>query len=243
MKTIFLLSILFLISCSPSKSHRDASRESFGIATPASEQHEAIFQIYYARAFSWRGNFATHPWIAWKRPEDQSYTVAQVTGWRVRRGKPALSVESDLPDRLWFDNEPQLLDEYRGDEALVIIEKAERLIEDYPFKDVYTLWPGPNSNTFVAYIIRNIPELTIELPPHSIGKDYLGSSKFASVSPSQTGFQLSAFGAFGITLGLREGLELNVLSLNFGITPWPLAIKLPFVGRFGFPQKKIAPKN
>jgi hypothetical protein len=236
------LSMCF-ISCTPTKSYRDASRESIGIAPMAHEQKEAIFQIYIARAFSWRGHFATHPWIAWKLPDDDSYTVAQVTGWRVRRGLPSLSVEHDLPDRRWFDNEPTIIDEFHGAEAEVIIEQVKKLISDYPFKDIYTLWPGPNSNTFVAYVIREIPELKVELPSHAIGKDYLGPKSFVSLSPSHTGVQLSAFGALGFTIGLREGLELNFLSLNFGFDPWPFALKLPFVGRVGFPQKNIDRNN
>lgn len=243
MKNYLLLLCLVLSSCSASKSYKDASRESFGLAPLAKDQKEAIFQIYIARAFSWRGNFATHPWIAWKKPQDEAYTVAQVTGWRVRRGLPSLSVEQDLPDRLWFDNEPQILDELHGEVALKVIEQVEVLIKDYPFKDTYTLWPGPNSNTFVSYIIRHVPELTVELPSHAIGKDYLGATKFAALSPSHTGFQLSALGALGFTLGLKEGIEVNILSLNFGFDPWPLAIKLPFVGRLGFAQKTIASKK
>lgn len=238
-----LLGLIFFTACSASKSYKDASRESIGLATPAAEQTEAIFQIYIARAFSWRGNFATHPWVAWKRPEDSSYTIAQVVGWRTRRGLPALVVQKDLPDRRWFDSPPQLIDEHKGDEALKIIEQVEELIKTYPYANTYTLWPGPNSNTFVAYLIRQIPELTVELPPHSIGKDYLGTTEFLALSPSQTGVQFSTWGVFGLTLGAREGVELNLLSLNFGLDLWPPALKLPFIGRVGFPDKQVPTKE
>lgn len=227
---------LFIAGCS-SKSYKDADRSSSGIATPASKQKEAIFQIYTARAFSWRGNFSVHPWVAWKKPEDKSYTVAQVTGWRVRRGLAAVNVTQDLPDRLWFDNKPEILDELTGEQALQAIARVEELIKIYPYVDDYTLWPGPNSNTFVAYLIRHTPELEIELPSHAIGKDYLGKTRFAALSPSQTGVQLSAWGLLGLTLGLSEGIEVNFLGLNFGLDLWTPALKLPFIGRLGFKDR------
>jgi hypothetical protein len=37
-----------------------------------------------------------------------------------------------------------------------------------------------------------------------------------------------------MTLAREEGLELNLLGLNFGIDIYKPAIKLPFVGRVGF---------
>lgn len=242
-KIITIFGLILLTACSASKSHRDASRESIGLATPAAEQKEAIFQIYIARAFSWRGHFATHPWVAWKRPDDSSYTIAQVVGWRTRRGLPAVEVRQDLPDRRWFDSPPQLIDEHRGEVALRIIDHVEELIKTYPYTETYTLWPGPNSNTFVAYLIRNTSELIVELPPHSIGKDYLGKTEFLALSPSKTGVQFSTWGLFGLTLGAREGVELNLLSLSFGVDFWPPALKLPFVGRVGFPNKVVPIKE
>ena len=57
-------------SCS-SKSWREASRESTGIAPKAIDLKEDFVQVYYARAFSWRGYLGIHPWIAWKKKEEQ----------------------------------------------------------------------------------------------------------------------------------------------------------------------------
>lgn len=236
--TFFFLTLFVSLSCS-SKSYKDAARHSAGIATPAKQQKEAIFQIYAARAFSWRGNFSIHPWVAWKRPEDKSYTVAQVTGWRVKRGLAAVTVGPDLPDRLWFDSIPEILNEHTGEKALAIIDQVEELIKNYPYKNTYTLYPGPNSNTFVAYLIRHVEELKIELPSNAIGKDYLEEGRFATLSPSGSGLQLSAWGLLGLTLGLNEGIELNILGLNFGLDFWTPALKLPFVGRLGFKDKTL----
>ena len=237
---IFLTLITFLLisSCS-SKDWRSASRESAGIAVKAKDQKEDIFQIYYARAFSWRGYLAVHPWVAWKLENEDEYTVAQVTSWNIRRTGSAISVSKDLPDRKWFDNNPTILYEVKGPGARAIIEKTKKLISGYPYKDKYTLWPGPNSNTFVSHIIRSIDELPLELPPHAVGKDYLVTNTILSESPSNKGVQFSLYGLFGLTLGIEEGLDVNILGLNFGIDLWRPALKLPFIGRLGFPDKSI----
>jgi len=230
--------ILILSSCS-SKNWKEASRESIGIAPKASELKEDIVQIYYARAFSWRGIFGIHPWIAWKEKADDQYTVAQVTAWNVHRQGSAVSVEADLPDRRWFDSPPKVLYEARGKNASKIIVQLKNLIKTYPFKDRYTVWPGPNSNTFVAYMIRNIDELDIELPASAIGKDYLGATSFVSKTASNTGFTLSAFGLLGFTLAAGEGVEVNLFGLHFGVDLWTPALKLPLIGRLGFPDKSF----
>lgn len=83
--------------------------------------------------------------------------------------------------------------------------------KEYPYPNSYRIWPGPNSNSFVSYIIRNTPGISVELPPHAIGKDWIDNGKLFGKSESGTGYQFSLFGALGITLGLAEGLEINLL--------------------------------
>jgi hypothetical protein len=51
--------------------------------------------------------------------------------------------------------------------------------------------------------------------------------------PSGTGGQLSLFGVAGVAVGIREGLEVNLLGLTFGIDPASLSLKLPLIGRIG----------
>ena len=231
---IILIALIFITSSCANKSWRDASRESAQIATPAKEQKENIFQIYYARAFSWRGYFGIHPWFAWKKSEDSQYTVAQVTSWNIRRNGSSISIQNDIPDRKWYDNEPQIMFEMKGQKARKIIDKVKKQIQEYPYKDLYRVWPGPNSNTFVAYIINNVDELNLELPPHAVGKDFALTNQVIGLSPSKTGFQFSLYGILGLELGLLEGIEVNILGLNFGLDLYSPALKLPLAGRVGF---------
>jgi hypothetical protein len=229
---------LYLLSCS-SGSWQTRSRESAGIAPKAEELKESIFQIYAARAYSWRGIFGVHPWVSWKIKDETSYTVAQVVGWRTRRGLSAVSVEQDLPDRHWFGSRPDLLFEVRGEAAEKIIANVKVLIERYPYPTTYRVWPGPNSNTFVDYLIRHTDEITVELPPHAVGKDWPVEYTLFSKSPTGTGFQFSFFGVLGLTMGVGDGVEVNLLGLNFGLDFWTPAIKLPMIGRLGFPDKPL----
>ena len=117
-----------------------------------------------------------------------------------------------------------------------MIERIEQAVLTYPYQDSYRTWPGPNSNTFVAYIARTVPELRLDLPPTAIGKDFLPNGSIIATAPSGTGFQLSLFGLLGVLGAFEEGIELNVLGLSFGLDFNTPAIKLPGLGRIGLPQ-------
>lgn len=245
MKTSYLLTISYFLSfflafsCGGSGDWRTASKESAAIAPPAIKQKDDIFQIYVARAWSWRGYFAVHPWVSWKKSEDSSYTTASVIGFRVRHGQSAVVVKEDLPDRRWFGSMPELIYEVQGKKARAVIEKTKALIEAYPYKNEYRAWPGPNSNTFVSYLIRNNPDIEAELPPHAIGKDWLVRSSVFDDSPSNTGYQFNVLGVAGVTVGIEEGLEFNLLGLSFGIDFNRPALKLPLIGRLGMSDREI----
>jgi len=190
-------------------------------------------QVYAARAFEWRGAFAVHTWIAIKPAGGVYFTVHEVTGWGVRHGGSAVRSLQGPPDRYWYGARPELLADIRGDRAAVAIDEIEAAVKSYPYPDRYRAWPGPNSNTFVAYVLRQVSDLRVDLPPTAIGKDYLPGS-FAAATPSGTGGQVSAFGLAGVAVGLEEGLEINVLGLNFGVDPGELAVRLPGIGKAGF---------
>ena len=212
---------------------RFANRESAGISPLPTEHPDAVIQVFAARAWSWRGNLAVHTWVATKEQDADSYLTYQVIGFRTRRGLPALQSGPDLPDRRWYGNIPELLLDLRGEAAAELIPRILAAVEDYPYAGTYTLWPGPNSNTFVAHIGRGVPELGLVLPVTAIGKDYLPGGALLASTPSGTGYQVSLLGALGLSVGLDEGIELNLLGLAVGIDFLRPALKLPGVGRVG----------
>ncbi len=211
---------------------RTASREPVGLAPDPAATPEAVVQVYAARTWGWRGYFGVHTWIAVKPAGARAYTVYEVIGWRLRYSESALAIRSRAPDERWFGNAPVLLADRRGPGVEALIERIDRAARDYPYAGEYSVWPGPNSNTFTAWIARAIPELEVDLPPTAIGKDYLGDRLVAS-APSGSGLQLSLFGLLGVTASGVEGLELNLLGLTFGVDPFAPALKLPVLGRVG----------
>ena len=214
---------------------RTASHEPAGLAPDPATTLEAVVQVYAARTWGWKGNFGVHTWVAVKPAQAQAYTVYEVIGWRLRRGGTVLAVSERNPDAHWFGNVPEVLAERRGAEAEAIIPKIEAAVKAYPYANEYSVFPGPNSNTFTAWISRAVPELRVDLPPTAIGKDFIGDRIVAS-APSGSGVQISLGGLFALTASGVEGLEVNLLGLTFGIDPFSPALRLPLIGRIGAPR-------
>ena len=217
----------------------EASRDSAGLAPDPRITPEAVVQVYAARAFSWRGAFGVHTWISAKPAGANDFTVYQLVGWRLRRGVDPIVIEKDIPDRLWYDAVPEILVDIRGDGVDALITKIDLAARSYPYQNTYAVWPGPNSNTFIAWIARRVPELRLDLPSTAIGKDWLGSDGPLAAAPSGTGYQASLFGLIGIIVAWEEGLEINFAGLNFGIDPLDLALRLPGIGRIGLREKNF----
>ncbi|SEN02527.1 DUF3750 domain-containing protein [Nitrosomonas marina] len=231
-----VLMCVMVVSYDARGNWRTASRASIGIAPDPVSIREAVVQVYGARAYSWRGYFGIHTWIAVKPTNAESFTIYEVLGWRQRRQLPVLAIYDQQPDRRWFGNAPEIFADKRGDGVDALIERIEQAVESYPYTRQYTLWPGPNSNTFTAWIARAVPELELSLPATAIGKDYLGYRLFAT-PPSGSGFQFSLFGLLGFIISSIEGVELNFLGLTFGINFDPFAVKLPIVGDIQLPSQ------
>ncbi|HLF49814.1 MAG TPA: DUF3750 domain-containing protein [Methylomirabilota bacterium] len=214
---------------------RDLRRDSSGQAPDAAETREAVLQIYTARSVGWRGVLAVHSWIAVKPSGAAAYTRYEVMGWGVDQGAPALRINRTGPDNYWFGSRPDLLVDRRGEGVDELIAQVEAAVAAYPYAGDYRIWPGPNSNTFTAYVGRAVPALRLDLPPTAIGKDYLAYGIPVGPSPSGTGIQLSLLGLFGVLAAWEEGIELNVLGFTFGLDLKRPALKLPIAGRVGVP--------
>jgi hypothetical protein len=103
---------------------------------------------------------------------------------------------------------------------------------DYAQTGDYRIWPGPNSNSFTAAILRTVPELGVALPPNAIGRDFRHGF-YAGWTDSGTGLEINLNGYAGIKVGWIEGIELNVLGLVAGLDLRYPGLKLPGYGRIG----------
>jgi hypothetical protein len=211
-----------------------ARRDPTGLAPDPTTNPEPVIQVYAARAVSWRGVFAVHTWIAVKPAGAAHYSRYEVLGFGVVNGAPAVRVDRMGPDNYWFGARPRLVLDRRGQGLDPVIDKIRAAVASYPYPHEYRAWPGPNSNTFTAYVARQVPELGLALPANAVGKDYLPGGAVIGVAPSGTGVQLSLFGIVGLLVALKEGIELNLLGLNIGLDFAAPALKLPGVGELGF---------
>lgn len=211
---------------------RTASHRATGQAPDPAAHPEAIVQVYASRTFGWRGAFAVHTWLAAKPEGADHYVRYEVIGWNLRAGRSAISVsDARAPDAEWYGSQPTVIRDLRGRDADDVIAKLPAAVASYAYADTYSAWPGPNSNTFVAHLGREIPAMRLAMPSTAIGKDYLPIERPFAWTPSGTGVQLSLFGVIGVALGWGEGVEVNVLGLVTGIDIREPALKFPGIGR------------
>lgn len=169
---VTLFMCVLLVACS-NTDWRTASRESSGLAALPNTLNEAVIEVYAADAFSWRGWFAVHTWLAVKAQGASEYTVYEVVGWRVNSGLPALhEYQTISPDRYWYGAKPHKVLSLQGDKAAQLIPKVIDAVQRYPWANEYTVFPGPNSNTFPTWIGLQVPELELEMPFRAIGSGY-----------------------------------------------------------------------
>jgi hypothetical protein len=122
----------------------------------------------------------------------------------------------------------------RGAEAQALIPKIEAAVKDYQWGNAgdYHAWPGPNSNTFVANVLRAVPEMNASLPANAVGRDFRPDFYFG-LTDSRSGIEVNLWGFAGFKLGWVEGFELNFLGLVTGFDFRAPAIKLPGFGNVG----------
>ena len=89
----------------------------------------------------------------------------------------------------------------------------------------YRAWPGPNSNTFVDAMLREVDGLSGQLHHNAVGKDH---GWRVGKSATGVGVELETPLA-GLQVGLLEGLEVHLLGLTLGVGLQPLALRLPFL--------------
>jgi hypothetical protein len=210
---------------------RAADRSSTGLLPSARQQRSAIVRVFSARTVSWRGIVATHSWVVIKDKNATAYQRYDYTAW----GKP-IWIDRFAPDGRWFGSAPEVVFAADGEQAERMIPRIRSTIRHYRYSKAgdYRLWPGPNSNTFVAAIMRAVPEMKASLPATAVGKDFPYEGGWIGLTPSRTGVRININGYLGLTLGWVEGLELNILGAVVGLDFRRPALKLPGLGRVGF---------
>jgi hypothetical protein len=212
---------------------RSADRSSAGLLPAAKEQRGAVVRVFSARTVSWRGIVATHSWVVIKDKNATAYQRFDYTAW----GQP-IWIDRFAPDGHWFGSAPEIVFAADGAVAARMIPRIRSAIRHYRFAKAgdYRLWPGPNSNTFVATIMSAVPEMNASLPATAIGKDFPYDGRWIGFTPSRTGIRININGYLGLTLGWVEGVEVNILGAVAGLDFRRPGLNLPGLGRIDFQQ-------
>ena len=211
---------------------RSADRSSAQLLLPAERMPSAVVRVFSARTVSWRGIVATHSWIVIKDQGAPRYERFDYTAWGLPIWKDRF-----VPDGRWFGSIPEVIFAADGPAAARMIPTIRAVIRTYRYARPgdYRLWPGPNSNTFVAAIMQAVPDMRACLPPTAIGKDFPYDGRWFGPTSSKTGLRINLGGYAGITVGWYEGVEVNLLGLVVGLDIRRPALKLSGLGRIGIP--------
>ncbi|MFD0915904.1 DUF3750 domain-containing protein [Pseudahrensia aquimaris] len=235
--TIFLLAVFIM----PALTHlavwsvqdrpnswRDANWSSAGIL-PKPPRETAQIMLMAARTGGMKGAFATHSWLVLKRPGETTYNRYDVVGW----GTPVRH-NAYAADARWYSNVPQIYQMIEGAKAESLITKVEAAIKNYRYnqRGDYVLWPGPNSNTFVATILNEVPELNWQMPATAVGRDFPADRRWFSKF-KYGGWRLSLAGYAGITYRPDYGVDLQFLGLVAGFDWFNYQLKVPGFGVVG----------
>src|SRR6266852_4070458 len=192
-----------------------ADMSSIGLLPEAADHPAARVMIMSVPLSGQRGKFLTHSWVVLKRENARSWSRYEVLGFASRDGDGAWNgrwlgnrptLNRYAPDGHWFGRRPAIVADADGATAAAMIPRIEAVIETYETTaGHYRTWPGPNSNTFVANVLRAVPELRACLPPTAIGKDFRPGI-FLGRTDSRTGVEADLWGMLGVKIGWVEGL-------------------------------------
>jgi hypothetical protein len=214
------------------RSWRDADWSSTGALPAAKDFEPARLVVFTSLTGAWKGIFSVHSWVVLKQAGARNWTRYDVVGW----GSP-VRANGWPADGRWYGNLPVAIADVSGAEAERLIPKVEAAVRDYSYNQAgdYRIWPGPNSNSFTAAVLRAVPELKVALPANAIGRDYRRGF-YAGKTDSGTGIELNAYGLVDVKAGWVEGLEINLFGLVAGLDLRHPALKLPGFGRIGVPS-------
>ena len=133
-----------------------------------------IVELRAAKIPGWSGFFADHHWLLILHGVDgRNYETCD--RWEVWQ-------HAEQNDSCWghlhknllapcagVGNGPsRVIRQWQGDDATEIIETIESSPTHYPYTEKYGYWPGPNSNTFAQWVVRDKMRLGIR----AVGKLY-----------------------------------------------------------------------
>lgn len=206
---------------------RSADWSSSGLLPAVETDAPAAIYILGARTGGLKGAFSLHTWVVIKREGAASYDRYDKVGW----GTPVRK-NSRPADGRWYSNAPSIVYALRGPAAEALIPKVEAAIASYPFSKAgnYRVWPGPNSNSFVAHIVHAVPELGARMPSNAVGRDFPAGVWNVEWLSGTRDLRGSIAGLIGFSAG-ASGVELQFMGLVAGLDFRQPGLIVPAFGR------------
>lgn len=209
-------------------SWRNADWSSAQILPSPPEREEAAVYLMAARTGGLKGAFSLHSWLVIKKPGLDGYDRYDKVGW----GSP-IRHNAYAADGRWYSNTPRIVDSVVGAEAEHLIPALEKAIANYRYSKLgdYRLWPGPNSNSFIAHVLRSVPELGMSVPSNATGRDFAPGLVAFDIAPDWRDIHFTIGGLAGFAIGSRSGIEVHFAGLVAGFDFARAAIKIPAYGQ------------
>lgn len=141
-------------------------------------------QLYYSYLPLPIGSFALHTWLVTQRKNGvihrwevwaQKDCCKTSWGYLHRDLFPPFQgigmLPSLLPGKWRWKSKLASIEE--GEIAEKIIHFLETEYQKYPYKNQYHFFPGPNSNSYVSWVLQNFPSSRLEMPKRALGAEYL----------------------------------------------------------------------
>ena len=161
--------VLALSSCG-GVSDRTLDDSHFDIT--AQQPTEDVVQLRHATLPSALGLLAVHCWLVAYDSEEKTWSRWEVWQRKNAGGQSWGHLHKNLMelDEGVGGGETKIRHEWRGSDAQKILAVLNRP-SDYPHKDTYRAWPGPNCNTYVSWILTQAG-IKYDLPSKALGKNY-----------------------------------------------------------------------
>ena len=181
----------------------------------------------------WYSRFASHSFVDYRETPSSPWRRLEIANKSSGIVHEEISSEEAEATERW-GNPIHLVSQSKTD-GVKVARQMETIAKTYD-DSLYRPWLGPNSNTLTQRIMREVEGVSGTLEHNGVGKDY---GFYFGPTSSGTGLEVHAT-YLGLGMGLKEGVEVNLMGLTAGVGIWQPSIKIPFLLEVSFWSKIAA---
>ncbi len=167
--------------------------------------------------------FATHTYLDYRENEQSPWMRVEV--YNPKSGVVNHEItDEEAHSKIRFNERVRILSQSDG-KANPHFARDIRVFAEAYDDSIYRAYPGPNSNTFMEKMIRQVDGINAILDHNAIGKEY---GYYAGKTTGGTGLKLQT-PILGVSIGLKEGVEISTFGFSTGVSFYPPSIRIPFL--------------